>query len=97
MFYETQKRFINNYQACYFPGENLTIDEQLFPCKSWCSFIQYMPSKPDKFGIKFWYLVDNESKYLCNAFPYLGKETTRGINCSVSLYVCEQLINPYFI
>ena len=33
-----------------------------------------MASKPDKFGIKFWCLADTESKYLCNAFPYLGKD-----------------------
>ena len=30
-------------------------------------FIQYMGSKPNKFGIKFWFLVDIESK-----FPYLS-------------------------
>ena len=96
MFFETQKRFINNYQACFFTGENLTIDEQPFPCKSMCSFIQYTASKPEKFEIKFWCVVDNKSIYLCNAFRYLEKEPTRGINCPVLLYVCEQLTNPYF-
>ena len=27
MFYETWERFINNYQACYFPEENVTTNE----------------------------------------------------------------------
>ena len=47
----------------------LTIDEQLFPCKTRCPFIQYMANKPDKFGIKFWLLADAQSKYLCNGKP----------------------------
>ena len=42
------------------------------PCKSRCSFVTYMPNKPDKYGIKFWVLVDVKSKYVSNIFPYLG-------------------------
>jgi hypothetical protein len=45
----------------------------LVPCKARCSFIQYIPSKPDKFGIKLWALVENESKYVLNMDPYLGQ------------------------
>ncbi|GFX56607.1 hypothetical protein TNCV_3954341 [Trichonephila clavipes] len=36
----------------------ITIDEQLFPSKVRCHLVQYMPSKPDKFDIKFWFTVD---------------------------------------
>ena len=57
-------RFVDNSISCYKPGENITIDEQLFPTKSCCRFIQYMPNKPDKSGIKFWLAVDVESKYI---------------------------------
>jgi hypothetical protein len=46
------------------PGQNLTADEQLFPSKVRCRFTQYMVNKPDKYGIKFWMLVDNDAKYL---------------------------------
>ena len=55
-----------------------------------------MDSKPEKFEIKFWCLVDNKRKYLCTAFPYLEKEPMRGINYTVSLYVCKWMLNPYF-
>ena len=51
-------KFIENSQACYRPGLHLTVDEQLLPCKNRRSFIQYMPKKPDKFGIKAWILSD---------------------------------------
>ena len=60
------------YQVLISPLRN-----NLFLCKTWCLFIEYMQKKPDKFGIKFALLVDVCSKYLCNGKPYLGKDPTR--------------------
>jgi hypothetical protein len=47
--------------------------EQLFPSKAWYPFTQYMPTKPNKYGQKYWLEIDVESKYLLNRFSYLGK------------------------
>ena len=33
-----------------------------------------MPNKPDKYGIKFWVIVDVNSKYVFNIIPYLGAQ-----------------------
>ncbi len=80
----TWEKFIENPQSLLKPNEFLTADEQLFPCKIRFKFKQFMPNKPDKFGIKFWLLVDFESKYIVNGFPYLGKDQTKhGIICKV--------------
>lgn len=92
---EVWNRFINNCVSNYRPGSNITVDEQLFPTKCRCKFIQYMASKPDKFGIKFWLAVDVESKYLLNGFPYLGKDETRPSDQSVSENVVLRLVEPY--
>ena len=70
---EIWNNFIENCKKCFVPSFDLTINEQLFPCKTQCPFIQYMPNKPDKFGIQFWLLIDVFSKYLCNGKLYLGK------------------------
>ncbi|KAK7161569.1 hypothetical protein R3I94_004298 [Phoxinus phoxinus] len=70
-------RFVQNCIACYKPGADITVDEQLFPTKSRCSFIQYIATKPDKFGIKFWLAADVDTKYMVNGAPYLGKDATR--------------------
>ena len=70
-------RFIENSQNCFKPGAYITVDEQLFPSKARCRFTQYMPNKPQKFGIKFWLASDVETKYVVNGFPYLGKDETR--------------------
>jgi hypothetical protein len=54
-----------------------------------------MANKPDKFGIKFWMLVDNYTKYLCNVFPYWGKDELRcGIE-SLPESVVMRLMSPY--
>ena len=52
-----------------FPYGEVTIDEKLFPSKSGRGFIQYMPSKLRKFGIKFWMLCDAKISYVLRATP----------------------------
>ena len=58
------KPFIDNSLKAYVTSPYIAIDEQLLPCKARCRSIQYMPNKPDKFGIKFWMAVDVQTKYL---------------------------------
>ncbi|XP_055378966.1 piggyBac transposable element-derived protein 4-like [Condylostylus longicornis] len=87
--------FIENSQNCYVPGPNITIDEQLFPTKARCRFTQYMPNKPNKFGIKFWLASDLQTKYIINGFPYLGKDETRQSSIPLSEFVVLKLIEQY--
>ncbi|XP_068215907.1 piggyBac transposable element-derived protein 4-like [Palaemon carinicauda] len=54
-----------------------------------------MGHKPDKFGIKFWIAADTESKYLLNAFPYLGKDELRPANQPLSTHVVRRLMEPF--
>lgn len=35
------------------PRENITVDERLLPSTTWCGFIQFMASSPDKYEVKF--------------------------------------------
>ena len=92
---ETWKNFIENYKKCYESSFDLTINEQLFSCKTRCSFIQYMSNKLDKFGIKFWLLVDGRSKHLCNGKFYLGKDPTRNRENDLPTDVCLWLMQPF--
>ena len=74
---------------------SLTIDEQLLPIKNCCPFIVYKPNKPHKFGIKFWLLVEIESKYVVNLRPYLRaqeKESRQGV--SLAQNVVLRLVSP---
>lgn len=92
---EIWDKFIENSQACYQPGQNITVDEQLFPSKARCRFTQYMPNKPNKFGIKFWLASDVSSKYVLNGFPYLGKDEQQPSSMLLSEHVVLKLVEPY--
>lgn len=50
--------FIENCKTNCTPGPYISVGAQLFPTKATCLFTQYMPNKPDKFGIKFWLATD---------------------------------------
>ena len=87
---------VDNCKKLYTPSYNLTVDEQLLPSKCRCPFQQYMPQKPDKFGIKFWVLCECDTKYMLNIIPYLGKNELRPQNTSLANYVMHTLLQPYF-
>ncbi|GFU03375.1 piggyBac transposable element-derived protein 4-like [Trichonephila clavipes] len=54
-----------------------------------------MPSKPDKFGIKFWLAADINSKFVLNGFPYLCKYEERPVSLFFSEYTVLRLIEPF--
>lgn len=69
--------FVTNSQLCYVHNECVTVDEQLYPFKGRCSLVQYMPSKPSKYGLKFWILADSSNYYISNVELYTGKDDSR--------------------
>ena len=85
----------DNCCALYKPGAFITVDEQLFPDKAKCPFTQYMASKPDKFGPKYWLAVDKESKYVINGFAYVEKDEMRYSTECVFDGVVMQFMRPY--
>lgn len=95
LFSEIWDRFICNSKRFFKPNAYLTIDEQLYPTKVRCRFLQFMPNKPDKFGIKFWLLVDCTSKYVIDGFPYLGKDEERPKTESLPENVVKRLMRDH--
>lgn len=66
--------FVKNCKTKYVCDFSLNVDEQLLSCKNRCGFISFMPNKPDKYGIKFWFLADVNTKFILNINPYLGAQ-----------------------
>jgi len=85
---------IENIQKAYIPEVSLTVDEHLFPTKARCRFTQFMPNRPDKFGIKFWILAALSSKYCLNLKSYLGKDEEK--TASLGTHTVMKLIEPYY-
>ncbi|GBP47724.1 PiggyBac transposable element-derived protein 4 [Eumeta japonica] len=78
----------------YLPGENLTIDEQLVPFRGRVSFKQYLPSKPDKYGMKIWWICDSKTSYPYLVYHISEKKDKRAENLAYN--VVNQLCEPYF-
>jgi len=68
-------RLLRNFDGCINPGGYLCVDERLMAYKGRLSFLQYNPRKRSRFGIKYFALVDCETKFLVNTIVYLGKKT----------------------
>lgn len=72
--------FLNNCQKYYTVGEYITIDEKLEAFRGKCSFRQYIPNKPARYGIKVFALVDARTFYTWNMEIYAGLQP-QGPNC----------------
>jgi hypothetical protein len=65
-------------------GKFLTIDEMMVCYKgSYCAIRQYMPKKPEKWGIKFWILADADSKFIYCFEVYCGKNLEAEVRVAV--------------
>jgi len=73
-FREVFNLFINNCKQNYSIGEFGTIDETLVAFRGRCPFKMYIPSKPAKYGIKVFSLVDAKMSYTYNLEVYAGKQ-----------------------
>ena len=90
--------FSNQIRIAYEPSAHLCIDECLYPFRGHCSFIQYMPQKPAKYGLKFWVMSDCESSIIVNILPYSGKEggvVQRGLAQRVVMQLSSPFANQW--
>lgn len=71
---EVSQLLVNNFQKYFSPSEYLTVDEQLLAFRGRCGFRQYIPSKPAKYGVKVFALVDCKNAYTLNLEVYVGKQ-----------------------
>ncbi|KAL4142760.1 hypothetical protein QTP88_005167 [Uroleucon formosanum] len=64
--------FTINCKKSYSLSEYVTLDEKLQSFRGRCSFRQYMPNKPAKYGIKIFALCDSVNYYTSNLEVYVG-------------------------
>lgn len=84
---------INNCKRNYRPSSYVTIDEQLVGFRGQCPFKMFLPSKPDKYGLKLVNMCDNASSYMINALPYLGRGTVPE-NTPAGAFFVKSLVEP---
>ena len=64
---------LKNFQKAYNPSRELSIDESMIGFKGRLSFIQYLPKKPTKRGMKAFVLADSKNGYTYNWRLYTGE------------------------
>ncbi|XP_071053651.1 piggyBac transposable element-derived protein 4-like [Onthophagus taurus] len=80
---------------CYNVSEYVTIDEMLHSFRGRCSFVQYIPSKPAKYGIKIFTMCDAKSFYTSNFEVYCGQQPNGIYKVSNSpIDIVKRLITP---
>jgi len=62
-----------SFRQLYTPSQCLSVDESMVGTKCRISFLQYMPKKPKKFGIKLWALCESVTGYCLQFQVYTGK------------------------
>lgn len=88
-----QKKF----SEVYTPEQDICIDESLLLYKGRLSWIQYLPLKRARFGIKTFMLCESHSGYVWSIIIYVGKGTDiseENKECSFSTQVVLALSKP---
>lgn len=87
--------FVTNCQNNYNLGEFVTIDEMLHPFRGRCGFVQYMPLKPARYGLKFYALCDSTTYYTWNFEIYCGAQRDGPYKTSNKPFdIVQRLVDP---
>lgn len=65
---------VGTFKKYYSVSQYVTIDEKLEAFRGRCNFRQYIPSKPNKYGIKIYALTDAKMFYTHTMEVYVGKQ-----------------------
>ena len=94
LFRDLWNMFINNCQANYELSSYVTVDETMLAFHGRCGFIIYIPSKPDRYGLKIISLSDATSSYFYNGYPYVGRENQG--NLTIPTQQALRVLQPIF-
>ncbi|XP_056880212.1 piggyBac transposable element-derived protein 4-like [Takifugu flavidus] len=83
--------FLDKCRRRFIPSDCVTIDEQLVPFRGRCRFLQYMPSKPAKYGLKIFWMCDARVPYTIDGTVYTGRQPGEEIKKKLGETVVQQL------
>lgn len=88
--------FIKNLCAPYEPSKALTLDEQQYGFCGNCPVLQFNALKPEKYGIRIYWICDALNGYALNGKIYSGKESgvvTHGLATAVTKELASMFYN----
>ena len=81
------------FSKYYQPLRQLSVDEMMIGTRCRISFLQYMPKKPTRFGIKVWVIAEAKTGYVLDFAIYTGAvdgKKTANLGQTVVLKLMEQ-------
>lgn len=87
--------FLKNLCMPYEPNKELTEDEQQFGFCGNCPVLQFNPSKPEKYGIKIFWICDAVNGYALNGKIYPGKENGV-VSRDLGSKITKELAAPFY-
>ena len=73
-------------------NREVSVDESIISYKGRLSFLQYMPKKPNKWGMKAWVLAESDTGYTWNFILYTGKQEKRPAGVPLGTHVVTELL-----
>jgi len=80
----------------YDPHPQVSVDESMIGTKCRLSFIQYLPKKPVKWGIKVWVCADSNNGYVYTFDVYCGAnsvDTSKGVAYAIVFKLLEPCLH----
>ena len=93
---EVWNMFLDSLRRVYVPGPVLTVDEQLLGYRGKVPGRTYMPSKPRKYGLKFFWLCEAGTGFALNGIVYTGRRENEPVHHNLGEDVVIELVHPYF-
>ncbi len=66
-------KILDNFRSSFQLGREVSLDESMIAFKGHLGFVQYMPKKPTKWGLKAFVVSDSVTGYAFNWVLYTGK------------------------
>ena len=87
-------RVQESFPMHFIPNQHISINEQMIGTKARISFLQYLPKKPKKWGVKLWVLADSSTGYV-PAFSVYTRASNDGVTHGLAYHVVMDLMEQY--
>ena len=91
---DLSRMLLSNWRLVYIPSRVVAVDECLIPFKGRTKFLQYIPSKPHKWGIKAWCLSESGTGHVLNWSLYTGSLPADNTHITATHRVVMSLTEP---
>ena len=87
--------FLVNCRQRFIPSDCVTVDKQLVPFRGRYKFVQYIPSKPAKYGLKIFWVCDARIPYAIDGMVYTGRQPGEEVQKNLGETLVQKLCSRF--